>query len=101
MNQQGINRAVYGRRATAFTASLALLFLSEVPFMDAAMAQANPPPPRVAPRLPAGPSARMQAPIGHRQPRPQDLPSNVRRDEGRPIPGGSALDKSLEICRGC
>ena len=27
------------------------------------------------------PDARMQAPIGHRQPRPSDLPSDVQRDE--------------------
>jgi hypothetical protein len=67
----------------------------------------------------------MQAPIGHRQPRAQDLPPDVLRDEGMAQPptahqpqaptlppdrshntgnaqaGRSKLDKSLQICRGC
>jgi hypothetical protein len=65
----------------------------------------------------------MSAPIGHRQPRPQDLPPDVLRDEGmtrqlpepapttRPdAPRGQANnragqrlfgDSQLQICRGC
>jgi hypothetical protein len=67
----------------------------------------------------------MQAPIGHRQPRAQDLPPDVLRDEGmarspinrqsqapalppdRPHDVGKArtsrstLDKDLQISRGC
>jgi hypothetical protein len=67
----------------------------------------------------------MEAPIGHRQPRAQDLPPDVLRDEGmaqppmsaqaqapaRPPDGShdsvkaptqrSTLDKELQICRGC
>jgi hypothetical protein len=65
------------------------------------------------------------APIGHRQPRAQDLPPDVLRDEGMTRPpmshqpqganlpsdephdagkarsGRSILDKELQICRGC
>jgi hypothetical protein len=46
---------------------------------------------------------RDQAPIGHRQPRPQDLPGSVVREENHPNNSGYAFDKKLEnsICRGC
>ena len=46
---------------------------------------------------------RDQAPIGHRQPRPQDLPGSVVREENHPNSSGYAFDKKLEdsICRGC
>jgi hypothetical protein len=50
---------------------------------------------------------RMQAPIGHRQPRPQDLPPSVLREEdgggsgsGR-TPAQEDFDKGLQICKGC
>jgi hypothetical protein len=50
---------------------------------------------------------RMQAPVGHRQPRLQDLPPSLQREEeGRG--GGSDrtraqedFDKGLQICKGC
>ena len=47
--------------------------------------------------------ARNEAPIGHRQPRVQDLPANVQRDEDRASAEQDALDKKLQnsICRGC
>jgi hypothetical protein len=55
---------------------------------------------------PGGP---LPAPVGHRQPRPQDLPPSVLRDEGAPaVPrdekgttGQGASDRSLTICRNC
>jgi hypothetical protein len=67
----------------------------------------------------------MPAPVGHRQPRAQDLPPKVLREEGmvrppaepqgettaqringsqdtgKPPAGPSTLDKELQICRGC
>ena len=66
----------------------------------------------------------VQAPIGHRQPRAQDLPPDVLRSEGmsQPSPGSgsqtpalppegsdnagnaqrrSKLNQNLQICRGC
>ena len=51
----------------------------------------------------AAAQARYEAPIGHRQPRLQDLPPGVRRDEDRLTAGQEAFDKKLEnrICRGC
>jgi hypothetical protein len=39
------------------------------------------------------------APVGHRQPRRQDLPPGVARDEGANTPGERAIDNSLNICR--
>jgi hypothetical protein len=52
-----------------------------------------------------GPAAqpRDQAPIGHRQPRIQDLPPSVVQKENKLQTEQDALDKKLEssICRGC
>jgi hypothetical protein len=47
---------------------------------------------------------RMQAPIGHRQPRVQDLPPSVLRKEsgeGRGFNAEMELDQKLGICKGC
>lgn len=44
---------------------------------------------------------RYDAPIGARQPRPQDLPPGVLRDEGHVMPSQRDFDKSLRICRPC
>ena len=48
-----------------------------------------------------GSDRRYEAPIGARQPRPQDLPPDVLRDEGHVRPSERDFDKSLEICRPC
>jgi hypothetical protein len=47
-----------------------------------------------------------EAPVGHRQPRPQDLPPSVLRDEGGGANSGGVnadrqLDQELQICKGC
>jgi hypothetical protein len=50
---------------------------------------------------------RIQAPIGHRQPRPQDLPPSVLREEEGGGGGSDRtraqedFDKGLQICKGC
>jgi hypothetical protein len=54
-----------------------------------------------AARTGAAPAARLQAPVDHRQPCAQDLPPNVRRDEGGATAEQQALDKKLDICRNC
>jgi len=62
--------------------------------------------PNVGPAaVPAGP---MPAPVGHRQPRQEDLPPSVRRDErgdgsrqGDATTGQGFSDQSLTICRKC
>jgi hypothetical protein len=44
----------------------------------------------------------IEAPIGHRQPRAQDLPRKVLQDEGMRTSREIELDKQLNnICRGC
>jgi hypothetical protein len=49
-----------------------------------------------------------QAPVGHRQPRPSDLPPGVHDQYNRPDPNdplskeNAALDRKIKsICRGC
>jgi hypothetical protein len=49
--------------------------------------------------LPA--DSRYRAPIGARQPRLQDLPPRVRRDEGHATASQRSFDKDLQICRDC
>jgi hypothetical protein len=46
---------------------------------------------------------RFEAPIGHRQPRPRDLPPSVLQKENN-LPGPKALfdvGPDINICRGC
>jgi hypothetical protein len=92
------------RRGTSFphvmiaAAGLATLLLVSTDLSGTAAAQVRSPSPQIPDQL------RDRAPIGHRQPRPQDLPSAVRRDESRtrgPTAEERALDKKLEICRHC
>jgi hypothetical protein len=46
--------------------------------------------------------ATIEAPIGHRQPRAQDLPRSVLQNEGSRTEGEIELDRKLnDICRGC
>jgi hypothetical protein len=67
--------------------------------------RANPVPPAVQgnPPPPAATEGRGQAPTGHRQPRPGDLPPDVRREEGGMVrsPVDRELDQKMQICRDC
>jgi hypothetical protein len=86
-----------------WAAVLSSVVLSVAFAQDAANSARNPPAAsRANPPSPAT-DARGQAPIGHRQPRPSDLPSNVQRDEGGPVrsPVDQELDQKMQICRGC
>ena len=73
---------------------------SDAPTLDSQLPDVGPKP------APGGP---LPAPVGHRQPRLQDLPPSVLRDEGGPgVPrddkgttGQGASDRSLTICRNC
>jgi hypothetical protein len=104
------------RRVAARCAAVLMLITACSGLPATASAQSGPLPQMKAP----GP---MPAPIGHRQPRPQDLPPDVLRDEGmnrqppEPAPtqapdasrdpgrrsAGQApfSDNALQICRGC
>jgi hypothetical protein len=114
-----------GRRRTApgiitWLALLAAAVTAQTPISSAALAQGapsapaaqgnednrgNPVPPAVHgnPPPPAATEGRAQAPIGHRQPRPGDLPPDVRREEGGMVrsPVDRDLDQKLQICRDC
>ena len=96
-----LNHASHLRTVT-LAAGLATLMLASADLSVKAAAQSNSPPlstPRQSPD-----QVRDRAPIGHRQPRPQDLPPGVRRDERGSIGPTSEereLDKKLEICRKC
>jgi hypothetical protein len=57
--------------------------------------------PLAPPANPHSPDPRLRAPVGARQPRPQDLPPAVLRDEGQVNPSQRDLDSSLQICRDC
>ena len=89
-------------RAVTFAAGLATLMLASAELSVKAAAQLSPPPLSTSPQ--SLDQLRDRAPIGHRQPRPQDLPPGVRRDERGTIGPTSEereLDKKLEICRRC
>jgi hypothetical protein len=95
------------RRSTArlvtWAAVLSSVFLSVAFAQNAATSAQSPPAAREANPPPPATDAREQAPVGHRQPRPSDLPSNVRRDEGGAVrsPMDQELDQKMQICRGC
>ena len=96
-----LNRASRLRTVT-LAAGLATLMLASAELSVKAAAQSNSPP--LSTSRQSGEQARDRAPIGHRQPRPQDLPPGVRRDERRTTGITSEdrkLDKRLEICRKC
>ena len=89
-------------RAVTLAAGLATLMLASAALSFKAAAQLSSPP--LSTSRQSGEQARDRAPIGHRQPRPQDLPPGVRRDERRTTGITSEdrkLDKKLEICRKC
>jgi len=60
---------------------------------------AEPPPPIAAERGEVrGP---LPAPVGHRQPKPSDLPPDTLKNENRGDQGLRDLDAKLRICKGC
>jgi len=96
-----LNRAPRLRGVT-LAAGLATLMLASAELSVKAAAQSNSPP--LSTSRQSRDQVRDRAPIGHRQPRPQDLPPGVRRDERRTTGITSEdrkLDKKLEICRKC
>ena len=87
-------------------AVLAAMMTIGLPIMALAQRDANRPvDSQVLDPQPLESQGRAQAPIGHRQPRPQDLPPSVLRDEegggGNATRAQQDLDKDLQICKGC
>jgi hypothetical protein len=98
-----------------FVTGLGLLLTAGTGFPSAGLAQSQPSPgtdsrgtamPREGTPL-ADPQGRIpEAPVGHRQPRPQDLPPSVLRNEGGGANSGGVnadrpLKQELQICKGC
>jgi hypothetical protein len=98
MKQVELNDAMRGHgartRAISVAAGLAVVMAAGAALSSVALAESD--------RTPrADPQVRLQAPIGHRQPRAADLPPNLERNEGARTPGQRAFDSELNICRGC
>ena len=103
------------RRTMSFVAGIGVLLVAGTGFPSAGLAQSQPSlgtdsrgtaMPREGMPL-AQPQGRIpEAPVGHRQPRPQDLPPSVLRNEGGGTSSGGVnadrqLDQQLQICKGC
>jgi hypothetical protein len=95
--------ALIAATVTAETAVLGMALAQGGPSAPAAQDNPLPPAAQDNPLPPATTDGRMQAPIGHRQPRPSDLPPDVQREEhglGR-SPVDRGLDQMMQICRDC
>ena len=103
------------RITMTFVTGLGILLTAGTGFPSAGLAQSQPSPgtdsrgtamPREDMPL-AQPQGRIpEAPVGHRQPRPQDLPPSVLRNEGGGASGCGVtadrqLNQELQICKGC
>ena len=97
------------RRAPFLSATGALFAIATIlqvstTYSTQAAAQAGPAPRSTTAQAPATEQLRDRAPIGHRQPRVQDLPPAARRDESHSLsatPGERGVDSKLQICREC
>jgi hypothetical protein len=98
MSRHGRTDRVLGDHARKFTMITLIVILLGLEIGDVAFAEDAPLAP---PANPHSPDPRFRAPIGARQPRPQDLPPAVLRDEGHVSPSQRDFDSSLQICRGC
>jgi hypothetical protein len=104
-------RAAWGitRLAALATAILAAGAISRVAYAQggapapSAQGATLPPAAQDSRSPPAATEGRAQAPVGHRQPRPQDLPADVLRDENGAArsPVDRELDHRIQICRDC
>jgi cell division protein FtsN len=104
MDRDDARRAARNRSLRAAMLAAALAVLSMTGHTGIVLAQNNPlprPDPQAADPQPPNLQGRMEAPVGHRQPRPQDLPPAVLREEGERSPAQKELDEKLQICRGC
>jgi hypothetical protein len=91
-------KPTFADQAVIWVAVLSSVFLSVAFAQNAATSAQSPPGASQANPPPPYPDAR-EAPIGHRQPRPSDLPSDVLRNEN-----GAWAPPELtigDICRPC
>jgi hypothetical protein len=96
-------KPTFADQAVIWVAVLSSVFLSVAFAQNAATSAQSPPAASQANPPPHATDAR-EAPIGHRQPRPSDLPSNVLRDENGVVlsPFLDTPDLTIgDICRPC
>jgi hypothetical protein len=98
MSRHGELDPALGERVLKITMITLIVILLGLEIGGLALAQDHPLAP---PANPHSPDPRYRAPIGARQPRPQDLPPAVLREEGHVSPSQRDFDSSLQICRGC
>jgi hypothetical protein len=116
MERSRTHRLAHNRRKPirmmTFVTHFVALLIAMASFPTVGLAQSNLPPqtdsrgiPPTRPNtLPIETQGRTQAPVGHRQPRAQDLPPSVLRKESGAGRGSNAemeLDQKLGICKGC
>ena len=100
----GLLAAVVTAQTTVSSVALAQGGPSAPAAQDNRDNRGNPVPPAVQGNPPSpATEGRAEAPVGHRQPRPGDLPPDVRREEGGMVrsPVDRELDQKMQICRGC
>jgi hypothetical protein len=94
----------FATRVVIWVAVLSSVFLSVAFAENAATSAQSPPAATQANPPPPATDTPWQAPIGHRQPRSSDLPSNVLRDENGVVrsPFLDTPDLTIgDICRPC
>ena len=116
MERSRTNRLAHNRRKPirmmTFVTRFGALLIAMASFPAGGLAQSNLPPQTdsrgTSPTRPNNQAietqGRMQAPVGHRQPRVQDLPPSLLRKEsgeGRGFNTEMELDQRLGICKGC
>jgi hypothetical protein len=88
-------------RTVTIIVCLAAISVTALGAAGIATAQNNPPPSPAPIVTDSQAQGRPEAPVGHRQPRPQDLPQDGQNAPVRVAPAELDLNKKLEICRGC
>ena len=115
MERYPTRRSTHKRRKPnqmlTFVTRFGALLIAIASFPAVGLTQSNVPPQTdsrgTSPTRPTQPietQGRMQAPVGHRQPRVQDLPPSVLRKEsgeGKGFNTEMELDQKLGICKGC
>jgi hypothetical protein len=88
------------RRARGLATFITAALSWPAAFSFPALAQINPSPPDIGAPPPPTVSGIPQAPVGHRQPRPSELPPETRREENT-APARPATDLLPSICVKC
>jgi hypothetical protein len=99
----GLALTIRGRAMRRFALTCAAVAISAA--WATAAAQNNPDQsstrPAGDPQTTGQAESRRQAPIGHRQPTPKDLPPGLDQNRGARSSDDEALDRKLKICRAC